>query len=60
MIKKFKKLFAVQTEFQGFLSKSSLTKDNFVYKQEDIEILIPLLSEEQNIIDFFKAYSEEQ
>lgn len=32
MIKRFKKLFQGQSEFQSFLTKSSLTKDNFVYK----------------------------
>ncbi|CAD8091128.1 unnamed protein product [Paramecium primaurelia] len=59
MIKKFKKLFQGQSEFQSFLTKSSLAKDNFVYKQEDVEILIPFLTDEQNIIDFFKVYQEE-
>ncbi|CAD8192615.1 unnamed protein product [Paramecium pentaurelia] len=59
MIKKFKKLFQGQSEFQSFLTKSSLAKDNFVYKQEDVEILIPFLTDEQNITDFFKVYQEE-
>ncbi|CAD8111571.1 unnamed protein product [Paramecium sonneborni] len=59
MIKRFKKLFQSQSEFQSFLTKSSLTKDNFVYKQEDVENLIPFLTDEQNIIDFFQVYQEE-
>ncbi|CAD8203112.1 unnamed protein product [Paramecium octaurelia] len=59
MIKKFKKLFQGQSEFQSFLTKSSLARDNFVYKQEDVEILIPFLTDEQNITDFFKVYQEE-
>ncbi|CAK58142.1 unnamed protein product (macronuclear) [Paramecium tetraurelia] len=59
MIKRFKKLFQGQSEFQSFLTKSSLTKDNFVYKQEDVEILIPYLTEDQNIIEFFQVYQEE-
>ncbi|CAD8119390.1 unnamed protein product [Paramecium sonneborni] len=59
MIKKFKKLFQSQSEFQSFLTKSSLAKDNFIYKQEDLEILIPFLTDEQNIGDFFKVYQEE-
>ncbi|CAD8105027.1 unnamed protein product [Paramecium sonneborni] len=59
MIKKFKKLFQSKSEFQNFLTKSSLVKDNFVYKQEDIEILIPFLTDEQNIADYFKIYQEE-
>ncbi|CAD8096046.1 unnamed protein product [Paramecium primaurelia] len=59
MIKRFKKLFQVQSEFQQFLTKSSLTKDNFVYKQEDVEILVPFLTDDQNIIEFFQVYQED-
>ncbi|CAD8121739.1 unnamed protein product [Paramecium sonneborni] len=59
MIKRFKKLFQGQSEFQSFLTKSSLTKDNFVYKQEDVEILIPFLTDDQNIFDFFQVYQDE-
>ncbi|CAD8198535.1 unnamed protein product [Paramecium octaurelia] len=58
MIKKFKKLFQSQSEFQNFLTKSSLSRDNFVFKQEDVEILIPFLTDEQNITDFFKVYQD--
>lgn len=29
--------------------KSSLVKDNFVYKQEDVETIIPYLTEEPSI-----------
>ncbi|CAD8197686.1 unnamed protein product [Paramecium pentaurelia] len=59
MIKKFKKLFQSLSEFQSFLTKSSLARDNFVFKQEDVEILIPFLTDEQNITDFFKVYQDE-
>ncbi|CAD8202386.1 unnamed protein product [Paramecium octaurelia] len=59
MIKRFKKLFQGQSEFQSFLTKSSLTKDNFVYKQEDVEILVPFLTDDQNIIEFFQVYQED-
>ncbi|KAM3138767.1 hypothetical protein pb186bvf_009146 [Paramecium bursaria] len=60
MITRLRKLFTIQTEFQKYIQNSSLLKDNYVFKQEDIENLMPFLQDAGNIEEFLQYYLDDQ
>ncbi|CAD8085866.1 unnamed protein product [Paramecium primaurelia] len=57
MIQKLREIFKQDSEFIQFLKRSSLSKDNQVYDQEDIEFLFQYMIKERNLRDFFEFYS---
>ncbi|CAD8070710.1 unnamed protein product [Paramecium sonneborni] len=56
MIQKITKIFKSQSEFTKNLEKSSLTKDNFVFRQEDIDLILQYMIDEKFIKEFFDVY----
>ncbi|CAD8100377.1 unnamed protein product [Paramecium primaurelia] len=57
MIQKISEIFKQDSEFIRFLKKSSLSKDNQVYEQEEIDFLLQYMTKEKNLREFFDFYS---
>ncbi|CAD8170286.1 unnamed protein product [Paramecium octaurelia] len=56
MIQKITKIFKSQSDFAKKLEQCSLTKDNFVFRQEDIDMILQYMIEEKYIREFFDVY----
>ncbi|CAK92680.1 unnamed protein product (macronuclear) [Paramecium tetraurelia] len=57
MIQKISEIFKFDSEFLRFLKKSSLSKDNQVFDQEEIEFLLQFMTKDKNLREFFEFYS---